>query len=241
MGTDTRTSSTEAVPRSIGRVLDMLEIVLADQGCNLTTAAAASGLTPTTALRHLRALEARGYVTRDGDGRFWSGPTFSRLAAAAREGGPIDRLLAVAQSHLDRLAVETGESSYLAVADGTIATYVASAESDRAIRHVGWVGQNVTLEGTAVGAALTAPGTTVVRTGAVEPDITAISRALSNVAGLPDGDDLTVAVSVIGPAHRLDRGSSDAAAIALETTVDRLMRDLGHQPIDVPIDVDLAS
>ncbi len=232
MGTGTRNgTSADAIPRSIGRVLDMLEIVLADQGCNLTTAAVTSGLTPTTALRHLRALEARGYVTRDADGRFWSGPTFSRLAAAVREGGPIDRLLVVAQPHLDRLAVETGESTYLAVGDGTIATYVATAESDRAIRHVGWVGQNVTLEGTAVGAALAAPGTTVVRTGAVEPDITAISRALSDVPGLAGVDDLAVAVSVIGPAHRLDRRRSEQAARALEAAIDRLARDLGHQPI----------
>ena len=236
MGTGTRNStSADAIPRSIGRVLDMLEIVLADQGCNLTTAAVTSGLTPTTALRHLRALEARGYVTRDADGRFWSGPTFSRLAAAVREGGPIERLLAVAQPHLDRLAVETGESTYLAVGDGTIATYVATAESDRAIRHVGWVGQNVTLQGTAVGAALAAPGTTVVRTGAVEPDITAISRALSDVPGLAGADDLAVAVSVIGPAHRLDRRRSEQAALALEAAIDRLARDLGHQRIGVEV------
>jgi DNA-binding IclR family transcriptional regulator len=222
----TPASSSDAIPRSIGRVLDMLEIVLADQGCNLTTAAAASGLTPTTALRHLRALEARGYVTRDADGRFWSGPTFSRLAAAVREGGPIDRMLIVSQPHLDRLAIETGESTYLAVGDGTVATYVASAESDRAIRHVGWVGQTVTLHGTAVGGALADPGTTMIKTGAVEPDITAISRSLP-VGGV------TAAVSVIGPAHRLGDRAANRAGRALEATIDRLSHDLGHHPAEV--------
>lgn len=230
METSTQPESA-TIPRAIGRVLDMLEIVLGDPGCNLTAAADASGLTPTTALRHLRALEARGYVTRDRGGRFWAGPTFSRLAAAVRDGGPLDRLLAVAQPHLDRLAIETGESTYLAVGDGTVATYVAAAESDRAIRHVGWVGQTVTLDGTAVGAAFTTPGATVVRTGAVEPDITAVSRAL---AGLPQRNEsaetdrsLAVAVSVIGPAHRLDGRASSAAAEALEAAVDRIARDLG--------------
>ena len=49
----------ELVPRSIGRVLDLLEIVLAGP-CTLTAASGEAGLTPTTALRHLRALEARG-------------------------------------------------------------------------------------------------------------------------------------------------------------------------------------
>ena len=61
---------------------------------------------------------------------------------------------ATAQPHLDRLAERTGESTYLAVSDGRTATYVATAESSRAIRHVGWVGQNVDLSGTALGAAL---------------------------------------------------------------------------------------
>ncbi|MDX2381956.1 MAG: helix-turn-helix domain-containing protein [Acidimicrobiia bacterium] len=221
------TTRESAVPRSIGRVLDMLEIVLGDPGCNLTTAADASGLTPTTALRHLRALEARGYVTRDGGGRFWSGPTFSRLAAAVREGGPLDRLLAVAQPHLDRLAAETGESTYLAVGDGRVATYVAAAESDRAIRHVGWIGQTVPLDDTAVGAALAAPGTTVVRTGAVEPDITAVSHALAGSSRGSASDDIDVAVSVIGPAHRLDRRASAATATALEAAIDEITDDLG--------------
>ena len=44
----------DVVPRTVGRVLDLLEIVLAEKSCNLTAAAASSGLTPTTALRHLR-------------------------------------------------------------------------------------------------------------------------------------------------------------------------------------------
>lgn len=227
------TTSESAVPRSIGRVLDMLEIVLGDPGCNLTAAAEASGLTPTTALRHLRALEARGYVTRD-DGRFWAGPTFSRLAASVREGGPLDRLLAVAQSHLEALAADTGESTYLAIGDGRVATYVAAAESDRAIRHVGWIGQTVPLDGTAVGAALATPGTTIVRTGAVEPDITAISLGLAGGAGSGSevGDHLAAAVSVIGPAHRLDRRAATAAASALEASVERISGDLGDRHHD---------
>jgi DNA-binding IclR family transcriptional regulator len=231
------TTSESAIPRSIGRVLDMLEIVLGDPGCNLTATAEASGLTPTTALRHLRALEARGYVTRDDDGRFWSGPTFSRLAATVREGGPLDRLLAVAQPHLEALAAETGESTYLAVADGRVATYVAAAQSDRAIRHVGRIGQTVPLRDTAVGAALDAPGTTVVRTGAVEPDITAVSHALAGGADHSPTGHLAAAVSIIGPAHRLDGPTSAAAATALEVAVREITANLGAR---IPARVDSA-
>ena len=172
------------LPRSVARVLDLFEIVLAGR-CNLTAAANASDLTPTTALRYLRALEARGYVDRNGDGDYLAGPTILRIAAALRSA-----------TGLDRLAERTGESAYLAVSDGRTGTYVATAESARAIRHVGWVGQNVDLAGTALGAALGTPGVIANRTGAVEADVTAMSLALPAVG------KLGVAVSIVGPSHR---------------------------------------
>ena len=223
MSTD---ADNDAVPRSVGRVLDLLEIVLAEQSCTLTAAASASALTPTTALRHLRALEARGYLDRDTDGVFTPGPTMLRIAAALRDDGPLERLVAAAQPLLDSLARDTGESAYLAVSDGRLATYVATAESDRAIRHVGWVGQNVPLDTTAVGEALTAPGITAIRTGAVEPDITAVSLAL------PPNDNLGLALSIVGPAHRLDAVARQRCESALHLAVMQLGRDLG---IGIPI------
>ena len=112
---DISTDDEPGVPRSIARVLDLFEIVLAERNCNLTAAAAASGLTPTTALRYLRALEARGYVDRDQSGDFSAGPTILRIAASLRSGTVLDRLAVTAQPHLDALARRTGESTYLAV------------------------------------------------------------------------------------------------------------------------------
>jgi DNA-binding IclR family transcriptional regulator len=204
------------VPRSVGRVLDLLEIVLAADGCNLTTAANEAGLTPTSALRHLRALEARGYLVRDDTGRFGVGPTMLRLAASLRSQGTLDDLIESAQPILDDLAAETGESAYLAIADGDTATYVASAESPRAIRHVGWIGQDVPLTSTALGAALRAPGTPAVRVGAVEPDIAAVSCAV------PPIGTLRPAVSIVGPAQRLDGPALDIAAAAVTAAAGRL-------------------
>lgn len=215
------TDQPSQVPRSVGRVLDLLEIVLATGECNLTAAAAASGLTPTTALRHLRALEARGYVERDAGGTFSVGPTMLRLAAVLGDADPTGHLAATAQPHLDALAAETGESAYLAVSDGRIATYIATAESSRAIRHVGWVGQNVTLTDTAVGEALGSPGRCVTRTGAVEPDIAAISIAI------PTPGPLQVALSIIGPQHRFtDAGRADHER-AVRRVAERLANQLG--------------
>jgi len=209
------------VPRSVGRVLDILEAVLAQRSCTLTAAADATQLTPTTALRHLRALVARGYLGRDIEGTYTAGPTVLRLAASLHDSGPLANLLPAAQPHLDALAATTGESTYLAISDGIVATYIASAQSNRAIRHVGWIGQNVRLDGTAVGAAVASPGKVVVRSGAVESDITAVSLAL------PSADGMGIAVSVVGPHHRLKRNEARAVAKSLRNTVDSLCRDLG--------------
>ncbi len=208
------------VPRSISRVLDLFEIVLSERNCNLTAAATASELTPTTALRYLRALEARGYVDRDESGDFSAGPTILRIAASLRGGTVLDRLATVVQPHLDQLAQLTGESTYLAVSDGRTGTYIATAESPRAIRHVGWIGQDVDLGRSALGAALDEPGTTATRTGAIEADITAISRSL------PSNGKLGLAISIVGPEHRFgddERKRHEAAIIA---TVDTLAREL---------------
>jgi DNA-binding IclR family transcriptional regulator len=208
------------VPRSIARVLDLFEIVLAERNCNLTAAATATELTPTTALRYLRALEVRGYLDRDESGDFSAGPTILRIAASLRGGTVLDRLAAVAQPHLDALARQTGESAYLAVSDGRTGTYIATAESARAIRHVGWVGQDVDLNGSALGAALADPTTTAIRTGAVEADISAMSRALST------NGKLAIAVSIVGPEHRFNRTKRAQHQIALGAAIDVLAHEL---------------
>ena len=208
------------VPRSIGRVLDLFEIVLAERNCNLTAAANAAELTPTTALRYLRALETRGYVDRDEAGDFSAGPTILRIAASLRGGTVLDRLATVAQPHLDELARRSGESTYLAVSDGRTGTYIASAESSRAIRHVGWVGQDVTLVGSALGAALDEVGITATRTGAVEADITAISRAL------PSTGKLGFAISIVGPEYRFSTHERAGHEAAIAATVDALAHEL---------------
>ncbi len=214
-------SATEVVPRSVGRVLDLLEIVLAAGECNLTRAAAQAELTPTTALRHLRALETRGYVMRDDAGQFAAGPTLHRIAATLREQGPLDNIVAAAQPHLEELANQTGESAYLAVSDGLTAAYVATAESTAAIRHVGWVGQTVPLKGSAIGAALASPGTIAVRHGAVEPDITAVSLALQVASPVP------IALSVVGPQHRLGPKAQKTVSAAIKAAASQISRTIG--------------
>lgn len=220
--------ATSTLPRSISRVLDLFEVVLAERRCSLTYAANAADLTPTTALRYLRALETRGYVGRDSEGDFYAGPTILRIAASLNSATALDRLALAAQPHLERLAKDTGESCYLAVSDGVTGTYVACAESPRAIRHVGWVGQDVTLNGSALGAALADPGAVTTRTGAVEPDITAMSCALQTNGGLG------VAISVVGPEHRFTTSEQHQHRTALHDVVHQLERELIITREDLP-------
>ena len=61
-------SDDDRVPRSVGRAFDLLESVAVAGETSLTEAATRTGLTPSTALRYLRALEVRGYLHRNADG-----------------------------------------------------------------------------------------------------------------------------------------------------------------------------
>ncbi len=205
--------------RSAERALSLLDTVITTGSIGLGDAASAVGLPTSTALRHLRALMESGYLVRDELAQYSVGPSFLRLALAAFRSGPYARLIAAAQPHLDRLATTTEESVYLAVRDGTEAVYIATVESPRAIRHVGWVGRSVPIEGTAVGAALLAapqpPGrrpAVNVNTGAIESDVTALTAPVFGDAGVVG------ALSVLGPADRLSGPRRDRAGEALADT-----------------------
>jgi DNA-binding IclR family transcriptional regulator len=206
---DSSSTSDDEVPRSIGRVLDLLEIVVTRGRCTLTEAADAAGLTPTTGRRYLQALVTRGYVERASDGGYLPGPAIRTVATALRGNDDAERLAIRAQHHLERLAANTGESAYLGVIDADDATYVATAESDRAIRHVGWVGQRVPL------------GATAVRRGAVEADISAVSLCLG---GAWSG---RAAVSIVGPSHRFTDDAVSRLEAELIDAVAAIDHDLG--------------
>ncbi|MGI9644944.1 MAG: IclR family transcriptional regulator [Ilumatobacteraceae bacterium] len=202
--TSTRANETLHKSRSAARALQLLDTVITAGPMGLAEAAAAVDLPTSTALRHLRALMDSGYLARDELGQYSVGPTFLRIALAAFRSGPYARLVAAAQPQLERLAAETEETAYVAVRDGTEAVYIATVESPRAIRHVGWVGRSVPIAGTAVGAALLAtaaepgdPPEVEINTGAIESDVTAVCAAIH-------GDGAAVgALSVLGPADRL--------------------------------------
>lgn len=200
--------------RSAERVLSLLDTVITAGAVSLSDAAASADLPASTALRHLRVLVDHGYLVKDDVGQYSVGPTFVRIALAAFQSGPYARLSAAAQPGLERLAEITGESAYLAVRDGTEAVYIATVESPRAIRHVGWVGRSVPLRGTAVGEALLSDAVIAngraapvfSKTGAIESDVTAIVAPIYGMSAVVG------AFSVLGPAERLADARRDLAA-----------------------------
>ena len=214
-------TSTLHMSRSAARALTLLDTVATSGLMGLNEAATVTDIPPSTALRHLRALVHYGYLVRDENGQYSVGPTFLRIALSAFRSGPYARLTAAAQPHLEELVAITEESAYLAVRDGTTAVYIATVESPRAIRHVGWVGSSVPLEGTAIGASLLAAPqlsggspTPELNTGAIESDVTAVTAPIFGPSGVVG------ALSILGPTVRLagDRLAAAAEAIVVAAT-----------------------
>jgi len=229
------------LPRSAVRVLALLDHVVTVGRSTLTEAAEAVDLPVSTALRHLLTLQQAGFLDRDPDGIFCAGPGFLRLALQVTSAGPHARLAELARMHLLNLTHCTEESTYLAVRDGSRAVYTACVEGTRAVRHVGWVGHTVPIADSAVGEALTAiernrPPT--VRTGAVEPDITAISVPIFGAGPSPVG-----AISVIGPTGRLVGERLEAAVEAANSVRHSFELDLmvGSNDRDPSLDTQEAS
>ena len=104
--------------QAIARALRLLRAFSDDTPAwSLTRLATASGLSKTTTLRLLRALEQEGYVAREEDtDRYRLGPEAIALGARASRANP---LRGVARPSLEELARETGETATLEILVGT--------------------------------------------------------------------------------------------------------------------------
>ncbi|MFM8312221.1 MAG: helix-turn-helix domain-containing protein, partial [Ilumatobacteraceae bacterium] len=97
MPKDVQPSPLHATPRATDRGLSLLRVVAdaaAEQppGVSLADAARAVELTPSTALRQLRSLEAAGFAARDHDGRYVPGPELLRIARSLATTATLPRL-----------------------------------------------------------------------------------------------------------------------------------------------------
>jgi DNA-binding IclR family transcriptional regulator len=208
------------VSRSAERALSLLDLIATEGSLPLGAAAKATDIPVSTALRHLRALVGSGWLQREQSGEYTAGPNLLRVAVRVFQAGPYAQLIALAQPYLNQLADSVGESVYLGVRDGDVAVYLAMAESTRSIRHVGWVGKEVPLEGTAIGAALQSepdragPLEVFTASGVVEPDVAAVSVPIVDRTSR----SVLAAFSVLGPRSRLAEETSDAARALRQAT-----------------------
>jgi IclR family transcriptional regulator, acetate operon repressor len=205
-------------PRSSDRVLQLLIAVAGSaKPINLSDAATLVDLVPSTALRQLRSLEASGLVTRNEQTQLYqAGPELIRLAGLVFVG---HSLTALAQPHLDALALSIGESAYFAVsADGDQAIYIAAAPGHHALRHSGWMGRAFGAGSTAVGEALAGRVDTdqvVSRVGQLEPGITAIAATVHSSTGILG------AINLVGPSFRLEGPALQVARLAVAAAAAR--------------------
>jgi DNA-binding IclR family transcriptional regulator len=137
----------------VDRVFDILD-AFASSGPRLTVTEVSRqlGLKYATAHRLLDAMARRGVLLREPDSRRYRlGPRLGQLAARATGDD-----LATARMHLEALMERTGETTHLAIREGSSVIYVDSVMSGRLLGPHRHVGQRMPLHSTGVGKVLTA-------------------------------------------------------------------------------------
>mgnify|MGYP003342462698 FL=1 len=211
-------------PRATDRGLALLRVVAEHvEGISLANAARLVDLSPSTALRQLRALEAAGFAERNDTSGWRPGRELLRLA---RHLTSTTSLAQSAEVVLSDLAMLSGESCYLVERLNAVnAAYTAMADGTHAIRHVSWLGRTVPLAGTAAGSALSCIldlDGCAVATDAVEDGVTAVAAPVFGVQG-----DTIAAISVVGPSFRLlDERLTEVRAL-VATAAGRLSEAMG--------------
>lgn len=210
--------------RSVNRALDLLIAVSESGRLSMSDAARATGLAASTALRLLRTLEARQFLTREESGEFVTGPQL--VLTSVRTLGQ-QTVIQLAHDSLHRLVEQTGESAYLSArgAEDT-AVYLAQLEGTHAVRYATWTGRTVPLEGTAAGDALCNQVDStgyVVHTQTLEPDVTAVAGPVQDQWG-----NVVAALSVVGPSFRLSEATAHRIGSLLAQECERISSQLGH-------------
>jgi IclR family acetate operon transcriptional repressor len=135
--------------RAVDRALDVLDVLHAHpRGASLAEVARATDLPRSSAFRYLAALEARGYVARDGGAPYRLGPAF------AGGGSRLQVLAAAARPLLEELRDRFKETINLGVLDGNGVMYLDVLESPMAIRFAARPGDRDPIHSTALGKAL---------------------------------------------------------------------------------------
>ncbi|MDR7302528.1 IclR family transcriptional regulator [Haloactinomyces albus] len=158
-GTEQPKSGQGGGVQSVERTFELLEL-MADAGGEvaLSDLAEASALPLPTIHRIMRTLVSRGYARQQPSRRYALGPSLIRLGETASRA-----LGSWARPYLAELTEATGETSNMAVLEGTQIVYVSQVPSQHSMRMFTEVGRRVDAHATAVGKAVmaTMPADTV--------------------------------------------------------------------------------
>lgn len=207
----------EQSTRTVERALSLLANVCEEGSTSLADAARAVDLSPSTALRLLRTLEASGFVRRDEAGSYRAGSRLMQLGAQALGH---ESIIDVCHDEMVGLEEATGESVYLSVTGhADSALYISIVEGSHSVRHANWVGRTVPMAGSAAGLVLTGQtppeGFVVVERG-IERDVTAIASPIT-AAGR-----IVAAISILVPSYRLSDASGQQCGALLAAAARRL-------------------
>jgi len=173
--------------QSVGRSLDILEVLSASDELGLGEIASQTGLTPSTAHRLLMTLAGRGYVVQNpATARYLLGFKVTELASViARRTA---RLRTLARPHLESIQKITGESANLTVLEPPNTVYVDQVEGSRSVRMFARIGATVPAHTSASGKAMIAFMTPKLISEIVgeEPFPQATPRTITSLAVLSD-------------------------------------------------------
>ncbi|MDZ4133703.1 MAG: IclR family transcriptional regulator [Dethiobacteria bacterium] len=134
--------------------LKALEAVcLKKEGLKQSELAVLLGADRSTALRILNTMTAAGYLLRDADGRYHPTMKIPRLSHLILEGMEIRFS---ARPHLDKVSLDTGFSSHLAILSGEQVIYVDGVEGRGMIKVNAGIGSTAPVHCSATGKALAA-------------------------------------------------------------------------------------
>ncbi|MGH9170893.1 MAG: IclR family transcriptional regulator [Acidimicrobiales bacterium] len=246
----TTPTGTQAVDRA---ACLLREIVDSPVAMTFSELAAATGLAKSTTSRLLLALERHRLVRRDEHGGYGAGHVFVRYAG--KLGREVD-LIEVSRPYLHSLGERTGETVNLGVARHGRVEQIAQVDSRYVIGGTNWVGRAVPLHCSAQGKVLLAMGAAELPPGRLERltartitnrqrlsaefaevrrhsfAVTAEELETSLVAvAAPvyrQGGSVVAALSVSGPASRLDAARITEFALACVEEGDALSAALGH-------------
>lgn len=113
------------------KAFDILEAIVEHRERNCKELARDLGMPVSTVHRILQNFEEKGYVTRDGFGRYRLGPRFLFLKTGIVEEYDVAE---IAKPFMEKMVLETRESSNLGVLDGKRVIHICRVESPEVLR-----------------------------------------------------------------------------------------------------------